>query len=306
LEVVLRSNLKAFTLIELLVVIAIIAILAAILFPVFAQAKESAKRTVCLSNTKQNILGYLMYCNDSDDVSPAVEEYLVPTLYVEDYWQLVQPYTKNVAMFQCPDDNFNGCDTAEGLPIPPQLTKQDKCISYGSNWGPMQSFAIGATTSTEGGLYTGFNFYDQGGQELYYATGISMTSPVNPSQMFAFGDSEDTPWYTMCMGSILSRTWDAGQSITALSQVRHGGKFQYAFVDGHSKMVQEQGGIWSGGGAWPAYGSMATEPTVFPANSSMWGDYCVDPSSIIETDIGAETCGNMVQLVRSQTVLWTN
>ena len=66
------KNNRAFTLIELLVVIAIIAILAAILFPVFAQAKESAKRTVCLSNTKQAILGFLMYSTDSDDTSPTV------------------------------------------------------------------------------------------------------------------------------------------------------------------------------------------------------------------------------------------
>ncbi len=61
---------KAFTLIELLVVIAIIAILAAILFPVFAQAKAAAKKTASLSNLKQSSLGVLMYLSDSDDVYP--------------------------------------------------------------------------------------------------------------------------------------------------------------------------------------------------------------------------------------------
>jgi prepilin-type N-terminal cleavage/methylation domain-containing protein len=61
---------RAFTLIELLVVIAIIAILAAILFPVFAQAKDAAKQTSCLSNTKQVNLAALMYANDYDDTLP--------------------------------------------------------------------------------------------------------------------------------------------------------------------------------------------------------------------------------------------
>ncbi|MER3496366.1 MAG: hypothetical protein C4320_05945, partial [Armatimonadota bacterium] len=61
---------RAFTLIELLVVIAIIAILAAILFPVFAQAKVAAKKTAALSNTKQTATSFLIYTTDSDDTFP--------------------------------------------------------------------------------------------------------------------------------------------------------------------------------------------------------------------------------------------
>src|SRR5579884_2867342 len=66
---------RAFTLIELLVVIAIIAILAAILFPVFAQAKAAAKKSVAVSNQKQLALGSVMYTNDYDDVLPMAQSY---------------------------------------------------------------------------------------------------------------------------------------------------------------------------------------------------------------------------------------
>jgi prepilin-type processing-associated H-X9-DG protein len=291
------------------VVIAIIAILAAILFPVFAQAKEAAKRTACLSNTKQNVLGFLMYTNDYDDTSPIVlENTLTTPLTFTDFWQQLQPYTKNVAMFDDPDDNYYGCDTSEDLPIPPQLTKADKCIGYGSNWGPMQSFGTATDGGTTmGGLFYSFNFGTGPLQGILWATGISMTSPVNPAQMFAFGDSEDTPWYTTCMGSILSRTWlDGGTGVTSLGATRHGGKFNFAFVDGHSKLVIMAGGLWTGAGSWPAYGYLPASPTVFPANSSQWGDYCVDPTATLNTDIGPLVCGQMAQMVRSQTIMWTN
>jgi prepilin-type N-terminal cleavage/methylation domain-containing protein len=89
---------KAFTLIELLVVIAIIAILAAILFPVFAQAKDSAKDTQNLTHTKQAGLGALMYSADYDDLFP-LSMLSSPTLPIDLAWQdLCQPYIKNWQM----------------------------------------------------------------------------------------------------------------------------------------------------------------------------------------------------------------
>jgi len=114
---------KAFTLIELLVVIAIIAILAAILFPVFAQAKDSAKQTQCVSNTKQMGLGAIMYAGDNDDVLPRHDnngsctygevgcdqpdwgDFRYPSRGGEKdvmYFGVIQPYVKNNKIGVCP------------------------------------------------------------------------------------------------------------------------------------------------------------------------------------------------------------
>ncbi|MBX3117745.1 MAG: prepilin-type N-terminal cleavage/methylation domain-containing protein [Fimbriimonadaceae bacterium] len=96
---------KAFTLIELLVVIAIIAILAAILFPVFAQAKDSAKNTALLSNIKQAGTSQMIYAADYDDIfSPTMASH--PTLPIDLGWQdLTQPYMKNYELILNPKRN---------------------------------------------------------------------------------------------------------------------------------------------------------------------------------------------------------
>ncbi len=94
---------RGFTLIELLVVIAIIAILAAILFPVFARAREKARQTACLNNVKQIALGILMYAQDYDERMPML--YMNRTSPSSTWYgiaQMLHPYVNNVDVHDCP------------------------------------------------------------------------------------------------------------------------------------------------------------------------------------------------------------
>ena len=103
-----RPNFRAFTLIELLVVIAIIAILAAILFPVFARARENARRSSCQSNLKQIGIGMAQYVQDYDERFPGLWVDLNGSSSFNNgdaaWVQMVQPYMKSVQVFQCPSE----------------------------------------------------------------------------------------------------------------------------------------------------------------------------------------------------------
>ena len=113
---------KGFTLIELLVVIAIIAILAAILFPVFQKVRENARRTTCASNMKQMGIAFTQYEQDADEETPG------STQWGYGWAEKIQPFVKAAQVFQCPDDGH----TVSKTPISPSVNP-DTPISYALN-----------------------------------------------------------------------------------------------------------------------------------------------------------------------------
>jgi prepilin-type N-terminal cleavage/methylation domain-containing protein/prepilin-type processing-associated H-X9-DG protein len=279
---------SGFTLIELLVVIAIIAILAAILFPVFAQAKEAAKKTACLSNSKEIGTSLLMYLNDYDDMTPTV--WGTPAGFpppqdqtIVDVYQLLQPYIKNLDVFFCPDrtDTFPTCSfpTFQGFTGYPVTST--RCIGYGYNWGFIP-FA-------GGGLFQPFTETPDGMYDVQ--PGVEATSSDAPANLAVWGDTTNASPYKMsAFASILDQNvLGTSASVQHNSLLRHGGHFNIVYLDGHAKNTPFKGGTLPN----PLAGEPLQPPVVYvgvPANDSLREMYCLsaDASVNIESLTGGQ------------------
>jgi len=210
-EVEMHNRNRAFTLIELLVVIAIIAILAAILFPVFAQAKAAAKKISCTSNHKELVLAGLMYMDDFDDTWFPRYAACPNTGPINDsqfLWEgLLQPYIKNQGIFIC--------TAAAG--------------SKYTQWWSTRGEASEGQNATMGGWYWVIPG-DPCGGTMILNTVTSMNSVVK-SVMFA-----DSPFGPTSAGwrGYLARNDALNTTGLAISD-RHTQGTNHAFFDGHAK-----------------------------------------------------------------------
>lgn len=223
-----RSGSRGFTLIELLVVIAIIAILAAILFPVFARAREKARQTACLSNTKQIGLAFGMYVTDYDGNWTSVyDDGLVAMGQANGriIWaDKIQPYVKNRQLFVCNSSTASELPQGGGWPNNLQRTRYNMNMAHGLH------FPEG--TNQTGGL-------------PYPLKDAFFVDPAGTAVLFESSNAWWCHWHPTAAGWNRTATDAAGRFylLGVLNETIfpwHNGGCNVAFADGHSKFRTTQ------------------------------------------------------------------
>ena len=228
-----KAPLKGFTLIELLVVIAIIAILAAILFPVFAQARGAARKASCLSNLRQLTLGAGMYSQDYDEIIMGSWWNHQPDTGLERSWVgVIQPYVKNRAITLCPsretqDQNPNNTwETGYG--------HNHDNLGWGGHVIPLSRVQRSAGTI----IFVDSASFGWNGSEAVY------------QQYKAQPDGGDTAPRPLASRGIYFRSpgqmdnGAAGWCDTVVPVARHSGMSNVAYLDGHVKSIKVSS-VWS-------------------------------------------------------------
>lgn len=254
---------RGFTLIELLVVIAIIAILAAILFPVFAQARAAARKTTCISNNKQFTLGVLMYAQDYDETLPMCAWARTGGVPPFSWYDAVEPYAKvgagvvtnpapgqfgriQAGFWTCPDFANNLIPMAPGDPTPTAFTAfpanlRDPAKSYAANanYMPFWSPSFPTPDSLLPGKITGLAALNAPAQVVLASHTVGIRG----------GEAGDD-WFSKCTGdesgvpsSVSSQLRDA--SVYCAARYKHNGGSVYALMDGHAKWFKSPSRSWT-------------------------------------------------------------
>ena len=229
-----RKNVQAFTLIELLVVIGIIAILSAIIFPVFAKAREKARSIVCLSNEKQLGLAFMQYVEDNDEQLPAAwdnNRQPATNWAIECY-----PYVKSLAVFTCPSDSVAstaGLMNCDGFNHGPKIDAGNR--TCGSNDPQIPAgYAMNANLGFLNGTQPNYGPYHGIAGINEPSSKVLITETTSYVPMTHWPD-----WFT-CGGAACATPAAAQQqsSYYTTAFAGHAGLMNVIYCDGHAKAMQ--------------------------------------------------------------------